>query len=76
MAHVFGVDRFTISAFSKYSKVGVTTFAPTLWKLVRSTPSGGLADLYNAPALRPSRVFSRDLFQTIKSSASCAGLRS
>jgi hypothetical protein len=62
VANVIGAVRFTITEFSKQSKVGVTTLRRRFGSWPRALEAAGLADLYNpvAPTSR-SRVLARSM---------------
>jgi hypothetical protein len=62
VADVVGGGRFTISEFSKHSKVGLTTLRRRFGSWPKALEAAGLAHLYNAPApAAKSRVLARSL---------------
>src|SRR6516165_2866461 len=62
VADAVGPGRLTISAFSKCSKVGVTTLRRRFGSWPAALQAAGLAHLYNAPVpATKSRVLARSL---------------
>lgn len=62
VANLVGAGKFTISEFSKHSKVGVTTLRRRFGGWLGALEAAGLAHLYNAPApAAKSRVLARSL---------------